>query len=89
METKETYLFLCPRGSWLRQRLRQITKTITVECQITDILGGLRVGEAVILYTITAFIKSKIMKMIFLITPSASQMLSYIWVFKHYFYPLL
>ena len=78
METKETYLFLCPRGSWLRQRLRQITKTITVECQITDILGGLRVGDSVILYTITAFINSKKMKMIFLITPSASQMLSYI-----------
>ena len=44
METKETYLFLCPRGSWLRERLRQITKNITVECQITDILGGVEGG---------------------------------------------
>lgn len=82
METKETYLFLCPRGSWLRERFRQTTKNITVGCQITDILWGLRVGEAVILYTITAFINSKKMKMIFLITPSASQILSYIWVFN-------
>lgn len=78
MKTKETYLFLCPRGSWLRERLKQITKNITVECQITDISRGLRVGEAVILYTLKAFINSKIMKMIFLIIPSACQMLSYI-----------
>ena len=40
METKETCLFLCPRGSWLRERPKQITKNITVECQITDISRG-------------------------------------------------
>lgn len=36
METKETYLSLCPNGVWLRDLLRQITRNTTMECQVID-----------------------------------------------------
>lgn len=61
MEAKETYLFLCPNGGWLRGLLGQINRNTTVECQVIDFFWG----WAVTLCTMRAFINSKIIKMAF------------------------
>lgn len=38
MDAKEIHLFLSPKGSWLRELLRRVTKNTTVKCPIMHFL---------------------------------------------------